>query len=255
MTSGYRIVASTGIDRGDREYQQDQLALLAHPRDAGCVLGLVADGMGGRSGGRKASDQVMMTGRQLFARYHSDGDDPQAFLKQLALESHVVIQLIAVSAEQEPHSTLAAFVLNPGGDCHWVHSGDSRLYHFHRDKLVQRSIDHSYVQALVDRGELTPEQARDDPRSNVLLHCLGMDRDPELAFHQIEKMQAGDSLLVCSDGLWHYFTEEELGRVIDMLSPREACEFLIGKARQRAFGRGDNISMILVKFLPLDAQD
>jgi PPM family protein phosphatase len=253
MTLGYKIVASTGIDRGDREYQQDQLALIAHPRVAGCVLGLVADGMGGRSGGRKASDQVMMTARQLFNRYHPDSDDPASFLRQLAMESHVVIQLIAVSAEQEPHSTIAGFVLNPEGECHWVHSGDSRLYHFHGDRLIHRSTDHSYVQALVDRGELTPEQARDDPRSNVLLHCLGMEREPELGAHRIDQMAPGDSLLVCSDGLWHYFTEEELGRVIDMLSPREACEFLVGKARQRAYGRGDNISLIVVKFMPLDA--
>lgn len=61
MTKGYRLTASTGIHKGDREYQQDQVALLTHGRVNGCVLAIVADGMGGRSGGRKASDQVMMT--------------------------------------------------------------------------------------------------------------------------------------------------------------------------------------------------
>ena len=58
MTKGYRLTAATGIHKGDRAYQQDQVALLSHPRAPGCVLGVVADGMGGRSGGRKASDQV-----------------------------------------------------------------------------------------------------------------------------------------------------------------------------------------------------
>lgn len=65
MSSSYRIQAATGIHRGDREYQQDQVLLMAHPYAKGCILGVVADGMGGRSGGRKASDQVMLTARQL----------------------------------------------------------------------------------------------------------------------------------------------------------------------------------------------
>ena len=68
MSKAFRLTASTGIHKGDRDYQQDQVALLAHQRYNGCVLGVLADGMGGRSGGRKASDQVMMTARQLFER-------------------------------------------------------------------------------------------------------------------------------------------------------------------------------------------
>jgi PPM family protein phosphatase len=62
-TKGFRIHASTGIHRGDRDYQQDQVCLLHHPRESGCLLAVIADGMGGRSGGRKASDQVMLTSR------------------------------------------------------------------------------------------------------------------------------------------------------------------------------------------------
>ena len=80
MAKGYRLTAATGIHKGDREYQQDQVALLAHPRITGCVLGVVADGMGGRSGGRKASDQVMLTARQLFERYSPDHDDASGLL-------------------------------------------------------------------------------------------------------------------------------------------------------------------------------
>jgi serine/threonine protein phosphatase PrpC len=75
MSKGYRITASTGIHKGDRDYQQDQVNLFAHERVSGCLLGVVADGMGGRSGGRKASDQVMMTAKQLFDRYSPATDD------------------------------------------------------------------------------------------------------------------------------------------------------------------------------------
>lgn len=130
MTKAFRLIASTGIHKGDREYQQDQVSLISHSRHNGCVLGVVADGMGGRSGGRKASDQVMMTARQLFERYSPETDDPAAMLKAMVEEAHIVIRLTAISAEQEPHSTIAAFLINPRGDCHWVHAGDSRIYHF-----------------------------------------------------------------------------------------------------------------------------
>jgi PPM family protein phosphatase len=248
---GYRLTASTGIHKGDREYQQDQIALIAHPRHTGCVLGVVADGMGGRSGGRKASDQVMMTCKQLFERYSPEHDDAPALLKQMVQESHLVIKLTAISAEQEPHSTIAAFIINPNGECFWVHAGDSRIYHFRGNRLVQRTMDHSYVQMLVDRGELTEEEANVHPQSNILMGCLGAEDEPPADVHHITQLVPGDTLMMCSDGVWHYFSSEELGSVLSSLSPREATEFLIEKARQRAHGGGDNLSLVIVKFEPL----
>ena len=251
MDKGYRLSAATGIHKGDREYQQDQVALMAHPRIPGCVLGVVADGMGGRAGGRKASDQVLLTSRQLFERYDPGSEDGSTTLRQIGEEAHLVIKLTAIAAEQEPHSTIAAFIINPGGECHWVHSGDSRLYHFRGPALLRRTKDNSYVQALVDQGELTDDEALVHPKSNVLLSCLGTEAEPELATHYIPQLQIGDSLLACSDGLWHYFTVEELGSVLQSLSPREANQFLVEKARTRAAGGGDNLSLAIVKVEPL----
>ncbi len=144
-------------------------------------------------------------------------------------EAHIVIKLTAISSEQEPHSTVAAFMINPGGDCHWVHSGDSRIYHFHGNKFVKRTFDHSYVQALVARGEITEEEANVHPQSNILMGCLGTEADPTLDIHFIPKLRAGDVLMACSDGVWHYFTQVELGSVLATLSAREATEFLIEK--------------------------
>ena len=102
----------------------------------------------------------MLTSRQLFERYDPDTDDAAALLRQIVEESHLVIKLTAVSAEQEPHSTIAAFLINPGGDSHWVHAGDSRIYHFSSGRLSKRTLDHSYVQALIERGEITEEEAQ-----------------------------------------------------------------------------------------------
>ncbi len=251
MTKGYRLTASTGIHKGDRDYQQDRVALLNHPRANGCVLGIIADGMGGRSGGRKASDQVIMTAKQLFERYAPESDDASGLLVQIAREAHVVIRLTAISAEEEPHSTVAAFLINAGGDCHWAHAGDSRIYHFHAGKLVRRTVDHSYVQLLVKRGEITEEQANSHPQSNILMACLGTESDPPVDVHFIPKLRAGDCLLVCSDGVWHYYTDAELGETLAKMSAREATEFLIDKARSRAMGGGDNLSLVVVKLEPL----
>ena len=252
MSKGYRLTAATGIHKGDRDYQQDQVALLSHPRLTGCVLAVIADGMGGRSGGRKASDQAMLTAKQLFERYSPETDDAPTMLKQMVEEAHLVIKLTAISSEMEPHSTIAAFLINPGGDCHWIHAGDSRIYHFHKDKLLRRTMDHSYVQTLVDKGEITEEEATIHPQSNILMGCLGMEAEPPMDVHYIHRLHPGDTLMACSDGVWHYFTPAEIGSVLSALGPREASEFLIDKARTRAHGGGDNLSLAIVKLEPLD---
>ena len=79
MSKGYRILASTGIHKGDRDYQQDQVELMQHVRIPNCLLAVLADGMGGRSGGRKASDQVMLTARQLFNRFDPETETWNAY--------------------------------------------------------------------------------------------------------------------------------------------------------------------------------
>ena len=83
--------------------------------------------------------------------------------------------------------------------------------------------------------------------------CLGTESEPPVDIHFIAKLRAGDSLLACSDGVWHYFTDDEVGSVLEKLSAREATEFLIDKARARAMGSSDNLSLVVVKLEPLDS--
>ena len=251
VTQGYRISAATGIHRGDRAYQQDQVRILQHDRVPGCVMAVLADGMGGKSGGRKAADQVILTAQQLFERFAPNREDTAEALKQLVLEAHLMIKLTAITSEEEPHSTVAAFIVSPSRSCDMVHAGDSRVYHFRGSSLVSRTTDHSYVQRLVDEGQVAEEDANDHPQSNLLTGCLGTHQDPPLAHRRIEHLEVGDSLLACSDGLWHYFTAKELGAIVHTLGPREASEMLVNKARQRANGGGDNISLALIRLDPL----
>jgi serine/threonine protein phosphatase PrpC len=250
-TLGYRLSATTGIHRGDRAYQQDQVGIFAHARVPGCVMGVLADGMGGKSGGRKAADQVLLTAQQLFDRYAPSRDDAQEALKQLVLEAHLMIKLTAITSEEEPHSTVAAFLVSPNRECDLIHAGDSRLYHFRGPDMVSRTVDHSYVQRLVDERQITEEEANNHPQSNLLTGCLGTFQDPPISTKHIDRVEVGDSILACSDGLWHYFTPRELGAIVHALPPREATEMLVGKARQRARGAGDNLSLALVRVEPL----
>ncbi|MDN3923013.1 PP2C family protein-serine/threonine phosphatase [Roseateles violae] len=249
---GFRLSAATGIHRGDRVYQQDQVEVMTHPRNSSCMLALVADGMGGKSGGRKAADQVVLTARQLFERFVPGEEDPAELLAQLVAEAHLMIKLTALATEEEPHSAVAAFVIGADRRCHWVHSGDSRFYLFRGATMLQRTFDHSYVQKLVDEGQLTEAEAAVHPQSNLLTGCLGTVQDPTLSIDHSEPLQVGDTMMCCSDGLWHYFTPREMGTVLNSLPPREAAELLIDKARQRARGCGDNLSLAIVRLQALD---
>jgi PPM family protein phosphatase len=250
-TSPYRLIATTALHRGDRTYQQDQVEIITHARVASCLLAVVADGMGGKSGGRKASDQVLLTAHQLFERFTPSKDDPAAALQQLVHEAHLMIKLTAITAEEEPHSTIAAFLLQPSLACDIVHAGDSRVYHFRGAEMVSRTLDHSYVQRLIDEGKITEEQANTHPQGNLLTGCLGTQNDPPLTLAHIDRVAPGDTLICCSDGLWHYFTPRELGATLQALLPREAAELLVSKARQRARGGGDNLSIAIVRVEPL----
>ncbi len=246
----FRLSAATGLHRGDRAYQQDQVEILKHPR-VGYVLGIVADGMGGKSGGRKAADQVLMTARQIFERFVPGDEDASAMLVQLVREAHLMIKLTAITSEEEPHSTVAAFVVGPELACDVIHAGDSRVYHFRGAEMLRRTLDHSYVQRLIDEGKLTEQGANSHPQANLLTGCLGTHADPPLAPWHIDRLEFGDTLLACSDGLWHYFSPKEIGSIVHALPPREAGEMLIAKARQRARGSGDNLSLAIARIDPL----
>lgn len=247
MQSPYRILAAAGLDRGDRDHQQDQFALWSHARDEGCVLGVIADGMGGLTGGRAAAKQIILTAQQHFDAYDPQSKDGTGLLHDIAIEAHTLIRMMAVASEQEPHSTVAAFLLGPDRNCYTVYCGDSRVYRFARGTLTYQSTDHSQVQALVAQGLLDASKANAHPMANVLTSCLGTAAEPMIMVKQMPPLAIGDAVLLCSDGLWHYFTTEELALIIEALAPDEAVRMLVTKARERAGGQGDNLSLVLLK--------
>lgn len=231
---------------GDRKEQQDRVGLLPNPKRPGFFMALLADGMGGHSGGAMAAEQVILKGQQNFEAFGPADETPKELLRSIIEEAHTVIKLTRFTSEQDPHTTACVLLFQPGR-IDWAHCGDSRIYHFRGDRLVSRSFDHSYVNEMLRKGYLTPEQAESHPQKNVLLGCLGSEREPTIDYGGTTPLADGDIFLLCSDGLWAYFSDAELGGVLAAHPPRAAAELLIQRARDRANGHGDNCSLVIVK--------
>ena len=237
---------------GDRKEQQDRVALFGHPKRPGMLMAVLADGMGGHSGGAMAAEQVLIRARQNFETYAPAQETPEDLLRSVIDEAHTVIKLTRFTSEQDPHSTAVVFTLQQG-KAYWAHCGDSRLYHFRGAHTVSRSADHSLVGELQRKGRLDENQALNHPQRNVLLSCLGSDREPRIEYGCEASPVAGDCFLLCSDGLWAYFTDFELASTLQEFPPRAAAERLIAQVRQRAGGSGDNISLAVIKLVPIQS--
>jgi serine/threonine protein phosphatase PrpC len=242
----FRIGACTADHIGDRTEQQDRVAILSSPRNPGAILAVVADGIGGRSGGRLASDQVIATAESLFGELSAQDADPRRLLEQIAAEAHMVIRLTALSAEKEPHSTIAALLVRREHAA-WAHAGDSRVYLFRSGRLLHRTEDHSYEAHLRADGKGTLGAAEASRFRNMLVSALGLASPPRLVVSTTEDLRVGDVFLLCSDGLWPYLSDDELASLLRALPPREAAEHLVRIARDRACGHGDNLALAIVK--------
>ena len=247
------IDACVAQHQGDRKEQQDRVALIPHPKGGGVALAVVADGMGGHTGGVLAAQQVIHTARNNLDSFSARSESPRTMLESSVLEAHMLIKASRFINEKDPHSTAVMLLLQPG-KVSWVHCGDSRLYRFRGDQIIFRTTDHSYVEQLVAKGKITPEQALVHPNRNILITSLGGDEAPKIDYGEANDLQAGDSFLLCSDGLWGYFSDAELGGVVAAYSAREASELLISRARTRAQGEGDNVSLAILKLIDAPAQ-
>jgi serine/threonine protein phosphatase PrpC len=239
--------ATTGQHIGDRAEQQDRVAIIPSKRLRGTALVVVADGAGGYKGGAAAADQVISTSTNLFEHFSPKDETPEQLLREIVAEAHTVIRLNRVLTEEEPHSTIVAMLLQPDRvDWGWV--GDSRLYHFRGPSLHSRTKDHSYVEQQIDEGQWREEDRHKHPNRNLLLQALGHSEPPTPSFASSAPLVPGDAFLLCSDGLWDYFSDAEIGKVLASLPPRKAAEMLIASARARVTnGKGDNVSVAIVK--------
>ena len=246
------IETCTAQHIGDRAEQQDRVGVFGHLRVKGTLLAVLADGMGGHTGGALAAEQVVHSAKQNFDGALPSAVNVREILLAAIADAHDAIKLTRYTSEQDPHSTACLLVLQPGR-ADWAYCGDSRIYHFRDGQRLARTTDHSYVMDLVKKGFITEAQAVNHPNKNILLSCLGDVEPPKVDVGETSPLVAGDAFLVCSDGLWAYFSDEELGRALHEFTPRKAAEVLIDTARARARGRGDNCSLAIVRLKEAEA--
>jgi serine/threonine protein phosphatase PrpC len=208
---------------------------------------VVADGMGGHRDGALAARTVIETARQGLDK--TGPTDPRAFLKSLCLESHQAINQLGGNDDRSPGSTCILLYVN-GPEAYWAHVGDSRLYHFRKGELINRTNDHSVAQLMVQQGRLREVDVAGNALQNQLYMRLGGDKMPQPEFGASE-IEADDIFMLCSDGFWAYMTPEEAVSILDSLSPEEdGAAHLVAIARERGGDSGDNISLALTRWIP-----
>jgi protein phosphatase len=244
-----------------REINEDRYAVVHFVDDADGVpstLAIVADGIGGHQAGEVASQiTIDELTRSLTA---SEGIDIEANLEQAVIGAGRAVTNAAAQDEslQGMGSTVAvAWIIDH--HLHIVTVGDSRIYFVRDDELRQISIDHTWVQEAINHGILSPEEARNHPNAHVLHRHLGGDKDPvpdprlrlsadesdeQSRSNQGLKLQPGDQILLCSDGLTDLVEDHEILDTLRSASPGEAASRLVDQARAR--GGHDNITVVVV---------
>jgi len=228
---------------GGRDEQQDAVSVYTSA-DASQSLVVLADGMGGHSGGALASSMVLKMASELF-QMRSPFEDPDAFLTELCALTHHEINALGESVKSAPRST-GVYLLIMDQKAYWTHIGDSRLYHFKGGALVGRSSDHSVLQLLVDMGKVDEKNMGDHPDQNRLLASLGGKDTPEIEIAALN-IDQHDAFVLCSDGFWEVMEQDEIMAPLLDSEFSAAVDAAVEQAAIRGGEGGDNISVAYVK--------
>lgn len=208
-------------------------------------LAIVADGMGGYEGGQEASRVAVETVRHVYDRDFAD--DPQQALLAALLAAHDSIQRYAMEhPEFQGMGTTCTALAIVNGKLYFAHVGDSRLYLVRPDAITRLTRDHSYVGRLVESGIVRSEDAQSHPQRHILTAALGSGKEiqPDISERPVE-MQAGDRILLCSDGLWSVVSEPEIADAVRPHPPAQACRALVDMALER--GGPDNVTVLVLR--------
>lgn len=234
---------------GNRKYNQDRVAY-AYSSDA--LLLVLADGMGGHLHGEVAAGLTIETFVESFGQFaQSPQADPQQFLAETMRHAHQRIMRLPHDKDHGgfPGTTCVAALIQDGR-MYWGHAGDSRLYVLRDGAVFAKTQDHSMVHQWVEWGVISAEEAREHPQRNQITNCLGGIED----MFYIEPgepvmLQAGDVLLLGSDGLWGPFSDDELsGAFSSNPTVADVLDNLIVRALEREGGRSDNVTGIAVRW-------
>lgn len=227
---------------------QNQDAYHIETLDRNSVLAVVCDGMGGAKSGNVASTLAIDVFVQEVKRSWNASLDWEAADQMLRsavkLANFTVYDQAMQFTEFTGMGTTLVAALIRGREVTVVNVGDSRAYVCDRDGIKQLTTDHSLVQMMVERGELTPELARTYPGKNYITRAIGTEPvvDCDLFHHKVDR---GDYLLLCSDGLSNMMDAQEiLFEVVHGFNKQLCCQRLADIAKNR--GGPDNITSILI---------
>ncbi|HVU70584.1 MAG TPA: Stp1/IreP family PP2C-type Ser/Thr phosphatase [Ktedonobacteraceae bacterium] len=232
-----------------RETNEDNLVAVV-PEDQQLLqtrgaLFVVSDGMGGHERGEVASQLTIQKVRDFY--YHNTQDDIPTALQTAIEQANRAI--LAASAQQQTReaksmmgATCVAAVVHDQ-TLYAANVGDSRVYVLHDGQLRQVTRDHSWVRQAVEKGEITPEEARTHEKRNIIYRSLGT---PEVEVDLFtEPVQEGDTLILCTDGLSGVMLDAELQSIVEHHAPAVSVQQLITRANEE--GGPDNVTAIVVR--------
>jgi serine/threonine protein phosphatase PrpC len=234
---------------GHREENQDRVAVAA-AEDA--VLLAVIDGMGGHAEGARAAETALATLLEAFWQTPHPIFDPLGFLHLSLGKAHEeVVKLgVGLAVEARPRATCAVCLVQETG-AFWAHVGDSRVYQLRASQVVERTRDHSHVEVLLREGLITEAEVHGHPMRNYVECCLGGDAAlPEMSISTRRRLQAGDVLLLCTDGLWANLKDQDFVRFAQSgaASLREALTELGTQAVAASAPYSDNTSAAALRW-------
>jgi serine/threonine protein phosphatase PrpC len=217
-------------------------------------LVVVCDGMGGHAGGREAATLALQTILDTVAATPPEGRPVEVLRDAVALANQRVYAMPFVEEtprkgrhepQARPGSTVVAVLFTAGG-AEIAHVGDSRVYLVHGSQIFQVTRDHSMVQELVDAGFLTPVQAASHPNANQITRALGMKPEVDVDVRaQPLQLVAGDSFVLCSDGLSDLVEPPEILQIVGSAPPTQAAGQLVDLANAR--GGHDNVTVAILR--------
>ncbi len=206
----------------------------------------VADGMGGHAGGDIASNMIVGTLNDIQKHEHLNDFVIEVEDKIIDVNQRLLEYAEIMLDGKIIGSTLASLIIHgKSGICMWV--GDSRLYRYRSNELVQISCDHSHVAELLRQGAITPEEAENHPDANVITRAIGTS-DEIYVDMDVFSAKLGDTFLLCSDGLYNSVEQDDIACYLQDDNIEEAVDNLIEAALDN--GAPDNVSVIVVKGVP-----
>jgi PPM family protein phosphatase len=212
---------------------------------AGSHLFIVADGMGGHAGGDVASALTIKNVTTVDRPFTSASEAEVALHGALIAANSVLAETVFDHGELTGMGTTVSGFVLVGTELAIAHIGDSRIYRLRGGELKQITADHTFVQRLVDSGRITVEEAAVHPRRSVLMRVLGdVDATPEIDT-MVERAEAGDRWLVCSDGLSSYVPED---RITAALASDGDAEEVADRLVKESLDQGapDNVTVVVV---------